>query len=92
MCQVNSRPVWLDHSVALCLLCNRGALLVVRSQDLILLGLGCGSSAHGPDVVELLDHPVIQLGLRLGLLSDSGILDKGSRLNASALAFVVPAL
>ena len=27
-----------------------------------------------------------------GIGTDSGILDKGSRLNASALAFVVPAL
>ena len=48
----NMLTVRLDHSVALCLLCNRGALLVLRSQDLILLGLGCSSSAHGPDVVD----------------------------------------
>ena len=65
VCQTNSRPAWL------CLLCNlpRTPLLVPRSQDLSLLGLDCGSSANGPDVVKQLDHPVILLGLRLGPLS-----------------------
>ena len=46
-----------------------------------MLSLGCGSSTHGPDVIEQLDHPVIQLGLRLGLLSAPQFLSARTRGN-----------
>ena len=64
--QTNSQPAWLGLLVGLCLLCNLppAPLLVQKFQDLTLLGLGCGSSTCGPDVVEQLDHPVIRVGLR----------------------------
>ena len=70
--QTNSQPAWLGLLVGLCLLCNLppAPLLVPKFQDLTLLGLSCGSSVCGPDVVEQLDHLVIRLGLRLAPLSE----------------------